>query len=58
MRFLLIIKIEKEIHAVTSIIPATGTPSVTFSKPIPPEVIPAIPIRMVPTRADALPRFF
>ena len=58
MRFLLTNKMEKEITAVTTIIPAIGTPSVTFNKPIPPVVNPAIPIRMVPTKADALPNFF
>ena len=43
--------------AVTIIIPATGILFVALSNPILAELRPATPILIIPTRADALPRF-
>ena len=54
----LIITTRNDIKDVTVIIPATGILLVAFSKPILAEVDPAIPILIIPSRADAVPSLF
>ena len=51
------IRIVREIRVVTVIIPAIGILFVVFNRPTPPDARPAVPMRIVPTNAEALPRF-